>query len=125
MEPRQFLLVGEDQFWPTRLSEAIEPLGHLNTATLLKATQIVQENDYALIILDTTVIDEADAVEFIKRLRKIKPEARVLVVTASPSWTRAREVFRAGAVDYIKRSINIKELRDEVQLSLEKNLSHG
>jgi DNA-binding response OmpR family regulator len=61
-----------------------------------------------------------DAVLMVSRLRVQQPETRIVIATASPTWQRAREALRAGAADYVRKSLDEKGLRSKVQTVLER-----
>jgi FixJ family two-component response regulator len=43
----------------------------------------------------------------------------VVVITATPHWRIARALFRAGAADYVRKSQNRQEIRENVLHLLE------
>jgi len=55
----------------------------------------------------------------LSRLRAQQPEARIVIATTVPTWQRAREALRAGAADYIRKSLDEKELCSKIQAVLE------
>jgi len=73
-----------------------------------EAVQHTLQHGYDTMIVDAAVID--DVPFLISRLRAQQPQARIVVVTASPTWQRAREALQAGAVNYVHKSLNEKEL---------------
>jgi DNA-binding NarL/FixJ family response regulator len=46
----------------------------------------------------------------ISQIRALDPDTRVVVVSASLHWKIARAVFRAGATDYLYKSLNKEEI---------------
>jgi DNA-binding NtrC family response regulator len=82
------------------------------------AMDLVIEHDYAAIFIDA--VTAADFGLLTSRIRAQRPDARVIVVTASLTWKRAREAFRSGATDYVYRSIDRKELESSIAAALEK-----
>lgn len=57
-----------------------------------------------------------------KQLRAERWERRIVVLTASPTWKRARAVFEAGAMDYLPKTLTMMEMREAFQQSLNKPL---
>lgn len=87
------------------LKGAIPSLEKIASIQIVAGDQTIdlQENlFYDLAIVDASTIKRrlGDVVE---KLKENQPEAFRLVVTASPTWQRAREVFKAGADDYLKQ----------------------
>jgi len=109
--PINFLLIGrpEETGWSRILSQALAPWGALETVSEADATErIAQYRCHAIVIIDATAIENVPAL--VSRLRRQCPESRIVVATASPTWQRARDAFQAGAVDYIRKSWDSKEL---------------
>src|SRR5262245_28039015 len=73
-----------------------------------------------LYIIDNTYVE--DVPDVIRKIRKMDAGARVLVVTGSPTWTRARDALKAGAIDYVKKTMDVAELRSIMKLALMKML---
>jgi DNA-binding NarL/FixJ family response regulator len=53
-------------------------------------------------------------------IRAARPEVKIVVATMSPTWKRAREAFRVGASDYVRKSMNEAENRSLLEASLGK-----
>jgi DNA-binding NtrC family response regulator len=70
-----------------------------------------------LILVDATDVD--DVPTLVTALRWRQPDARILVGTAAQDWTTAREVLRAGALDYLDKAMAADELRLLFQRILE------
>ena len=119
----QFLLVNgsSDGFWKKKLEKALYELGSLeimsyNNQDLEKA----YDSRFGMIILDATVVEDIDKVVF--SLRSRHPNCRIVVITASPTWQRARQAFEAGAIDYLSKSLSLEELRETFAQILNKPL---
>jgi DNA-binding NarL/FixJ family response regulator len=114
-----FLLVGRTMGtqWSQVLQQALLPLGKLHIVPQDEAVPAVIQSDYDVIIIDAGEV--RDAALLASRLRARWPEARVVIATASPTWRRAREALRAGATDYIRKSLDEEELRSKIQAVLD------
>lgn len=99
-----FLLVaaGEGSPWAETVREAVGPLGELKTAAADDALSLVAAGDYSVVILDAGAA--VDPAALVAALRRAAPSVPLVVVTASPTWQSAKEVFMAGANDYIRKS---------------------
>jgi len=109
--PFDFLLISrpENTAWPLILSQALASLGTLKVVSESDAVRrIAQYQCKAVVIIDAAAIEDVPAL--IARLRRQCPKTLIVVATASPTWQRARDAFQAGAVDYIRRSWDSKEL---------------
>ncbi|MGB9724198.1 MAG: hypothetical protein ACPL7G_09925 [Chloroflexia bacterium] len=122
--PVRFLLISrpEDTGWPRILSQALAPLGRVETVSEKDAAErIVQYRCDAIVIVDAAIVEDVPAL--VSRLRRQCPESRIVVATASPTWQRARDAFQAGAVDYIRRSWDSQKLLNAIQEILGVSLS--
>jgi DNA-binding NarL/FixJ family response regulator len=113
-----FLLVSDkrETRWSTVLQRALSALGKLDIVGEREAVQAVVQSHRDLIIVDAGTVD--DAALLTSFLRTEQPEARIIVATASPTWQRAREAMQAGAADYIRKSLDEKELRSKIETVL-------
>jgi len=117
--PYTFLLVGKapGARWPMVLEQALAPLGQLYIVPEEKAVCVISERAYDVVLIDAGAV--RDVVQLVARLRAQQPRLRIVVVTASPTWQQSREVFRAGATDYLRKSLDKKKLRDQIRAVLE------
>lgn len=106
-----FLLINDshEHYWLQVLQKALCPLGALQIGTTNTILAGLLREHYDSIIVDATVVE--DAPDILSCILEQQPDAQIVVVTASPTWTRARAAFQAGAVDYIRKSMNPDELR--------------
>jgi len=110
----QFVLIGKTQArWSLVLAEALEFLGRLHVVSEQDAEQMDAWVDFDAIIIDAGTV--SDAIEMITRLRNRAPNARVVVATAAPTWQLARAALQAGAADYIRKSLDKKELGQAIK----------
>lgn len=114
-----FLLVGDsvDRQWRDILGEILTPLGRLEVTGEQAADERLSERSRRAVIIDAGAVDNFALLT--SRLRAHHPDARIIVVTASPSWEFAREAFRSGATDYLRKSVD----RQELSLTLEQALA--
>lgn len=113
-----FLLVGQETEtgWPLALQQAVAPLGKLDIVPEGKAVQAIIQRRYDLVILDAGHVRDVSGLTSCLRTRQ--PGLRVVVATTSPTWQRAREALKAGAVDYIRKSLDIEELGAKIEAVL-------
>ncbi|MCL4296501.1 MAG: response regulator [Anaerolineae bacterium] len=114
-----FLLIGEkaESQWPLVLEQALSPLGKLHIVSEQTVVKRGIHPDCDVIIIDAGVVE--DAVTLVSSLHQQQPQARIIVATASPTWQRAREMLKAGAADYIYKSLDEKQLQSEIRAVLE------
>jgi len=79
----------------------------------------VSERSYHIVILDLTLPD-ISGVQVLKRIKEIKPDIQVIIVTAVDTVGSAVESLKAGAFDFITKPIML----DDVVISIKKALRH-
>ena len=108
----RFLLVGngleKESGWARVLARALSSLGELNIVSEEEAVRLLVEDCLDAIIVDAGAV--GNVAKLVTRLRSRLPDVRVIVATASTTWQRAREVLKAGAAEYIRKSGNEAEL---------------
>lgn len=117
-----FLLVSNKPSaqWASILREALSPLGKLHIASEADALHKVLVQHYAAVIVDAGAVH--DVASITRDLCQRWPQARVVIATTSPTWKRAREALQAGATDYIRKSLDKKELYSEIKAMLSSSL---
>jgi DNA-binding NtrC family response regulator len=119
-ENARFLLINgsTDPYWVDLLTQALQPLGTLQVGVEQDMAALLRDAAYDLVIIDTSRVEKAT--RLIKRIHAEQPGARIVLMTASPTWARAREAFLAGAIDYTRKSLDPDEIRTVVQSALNK-----
>jgi DNA-binding NarL/FixJ family response regulator len=118
----KFLLVGNREESPSfySLLNALTALGELEILPESESTKEIAYSTFDLIIIDAAVLDSE--MTLISRILAQHPHARVVVLTASPTWRRAREALQAGAMDYLSKTLSEKEYLDKFKHILAINL---
>ncbi len=104
---------GNESTWSATLRESLVAFGRLKIIKDEEAATEIQRAHYDLIIVDATTVQEP--VKLVSRLHAYSTSIRFVVTSVTPTWQEAREVFRAGAVDYVRRSIDKEELLSVIQ----------
>ena len=84
-----------------------------------EALNHLYKESFSLIITDIKM-PEIDGMEFLKDVRAVNPNVRVIMVTAFPEVDRVVEAMRLGACDFILKPIDL----DIVVLSVKKALEN-
>lgn len=108
---KQILLVGSkpDAGWIGTLQESLDPWGELQVAAETEGLSRLSGQAYDLVIIDAAVVDNLNTL--VQSIRQVNPSVPVVVVTNSPTWQRARELFNFGASDYVRKSFEPRALR--------------
>lgn len=108
-----FLLVGNREESPSfyNLSNALTALGELQVLPEEEAMQQIAHSRYDMVIIDAAILDSE--MILISQILGQQPQSRILVLTASPTWRRAREALQAGAMDYLSKTMSEKDYLDK------------
>jgi len=89
----------------------------------IEAFSIIDKEIPDLILLDL-LMPKVSGFDFLKKLRSSKhtKDTPVIVVTASTDDENVDRIMRLGAVDYIKKPIDLKYIVDKVESVLEHNI---
>lgn len=84
--------------------------------TLNEANLILEEEDIDLVISDL-VLPDGNGIDFLKQVKRIKPEIPFLLITGHSTVDSAVEALKSGATDYITkpfRTVELKVLVDNI-----------
>jgi DNA-binding response OmpR family regulator len=82
-----------------------------------EAIDLATSQDFALVVLDR-MLPGRDGIAVLEELRKLKPEARVIMLTARTGVDDRVEGLDAGAVDYMTKPFAFDELAARVRAHL-------
>ncbi|MBN2752318.1 MAG: nitrogen regulation protein NR(I) [Rhodospirillaceae bacterium] len=124
MTPSTILVADDDRSIRTVLSQALARAGYEVRTTGNAATlwRWVQDGDGDLVITDVVMPDE-NGLDLIPRIKKLRPELRIIVMSAQNTLLTAVKATERGAFEYLPKPFDIKELVSVVQraLSIPKN----
>ena len=104
--------------WAQELSCILQPLGRLKLVPYEDFQLKKLSPSCELVIIDSSAVKSV--VMLIADLLQSDPQCRVIAMTASPTWQRARAAFEAGALDYLSKNLRPEELLECVRAVLEK-----
>lgn len=111
------LLDGHDDLrWLSVLQDVVSTLPGSVELGSVTDIQDVRWSDYDLVLLDAGAC--SDLVSAIGAIHAQDPSARVVVLSAAPTWKEARELMPAGAVDYARKSLDREDLLATLRRSL-------
>jgi DNA-binding response OmpR family regulator len=82
-----------------------------------EAIELATSQDFALVVLDR-MLPGRDGIAVLEELRKVKPDARVIMLTARAGVEDRVEGLDAGAVDYMTKPFAFDELAARVRAHL-------
>ena len=118
--PHTLLLITSDEsgVWPRVLRDALRPLGNLEILSRSAASDPLASDSEAVVIVDA--LDTDDLPGLLAHLKRRCPRAIVIVATASPTFSRARDAFKHGAADYIRKTLDQDALLRDVRRAIER-----
>jgi len=115
MESKPVLIVDDEKNIRLTLSQSLEPLGlELDTAVNgEEALAKLKEKNFGLILLDLRM-PGMDGMEVLRQVSRLRPDIRIIIITAHGTVDSAVEAMKLGAVDFIQKPFSPTEIRDLV-----------
>jgi putative two-component system response regulator len=85
----------------------------------LTALEDIDENDYDVLLTDLKM-PGLDGIELAEKVLQLRPDMRVIIMTAFSSMPSVIKALRLGVDNYILKPFNIKELLFQINKSMEK-----
>ena len=102
------------------LSDALESVGHkCQVATTIDEARDLLRKDGADIVVTDLVLGDRDGLDLIREAQAIDPFIAVVVVTGHGTVETAVEAMQLGAVDYLRKPVDLAGLRIRVNRALE------
>ena len=111
MNPGNILVADDDAAIRTVLSQALSRAGYDVRATGTASTlwSWVKAGDGDLVITDVVMPDE-NAFELLPRIKKLRPELPIIVMSAQNTFMTAIKASERGAYDYLPKPFDLREL---------------
>ena len=111
MTPPTVLIADDDRSIRTVLTQALGRSGYQVRCTGNAATlwRWVEDGEGDLVITDVVMPDE-NGLDLIPRIRRIRPELRVVVMSAQSTLMTAVKAAQRGAFEYLPKPFDLKEL---------------
>src|ERR1700751_463145 len=111
MTPPTVLVADDDRSIRTVLTQALGPSGSQVRSTGNAATlwRWVEDGEGDLVITDVVMPDE-NGLDLIPRIRKIRPDLRVVVMSAQSTLMTAVKATQPGAFEYLPKPFDLQEL---------------
>ncbi|MGH6988319.1 MAG: nitrogen regulation protein NR(I) [Stellaceae bacterium] len=124
MSAATILIADDDRAIRTVLSQALGRLGHDVRATGNAATlwHWIADGEGDLVITDVVMPDE-NGLDLIPRIKKLRPELRIIVMSAQNTLLTAVKATERGAFEYLPKPFDLRELVDTVGRALTARLA--
>lgn len=118
-DPRTILIADDDRAIRTVLSQALGRSGYQVRATSSASTlwRWVEDGEGDLVITDVVMPDE-NGLDLVPRIRRVRPELRIVVMSAQSTFMTAIKAAQRGAFEYLPKPFDLKELLAVVERAL-------
>src|SRR6478752_2259759 len=119
MTPPTILIADDDRSIRTVLTQALGRSGYQVRTTGNAATlwRWVAEGEGDLVITDVVMPDE-NGLDLIPRIKKLRPELRIIVMSAQNTLLTAVKATERGAFEYLPKPFDLRELVNVVERAL-------
>ncbi len=117
--PSTILVADDDRAIRTVLSQALGRLGHVVRTTSNAATlwRWVSDGEGDLVITDVVMPDD-NGLDMAPRIKKLRPELRIIVMSAQNTLLTAVKATERGAFEYLPKPFDLRELVSLVERAL-------
>ncbi|WP_424812128.1 nitrogen regulation protein NR(I) [Roseococcus sp. YIM B11640] len=118
-EARTILIADDDRAIRTVLSQALTRAGYNVRATSSASTlwRWVEDGEGDLVVSDVVMPDE-NGLDLLPRIKRVRPDLRVVVMSAQSTFTTAVKAAQRGAFEYLPKPFDLKELLNVVERAL-------
>ncbi|MCS6891468.1 MAG: nitrogen regulation protein NR(I) [Rhodovarius sp.] len=118
-ETRSILVADDDRAIRTVLSQALTRAGYHVRTTSSASTlwRWVEDGEGDLVITDVVMPDE-NGLDLLPRMKRVRPDLRVVVMSAQSTFTTAVKAAQRGAFEYLPKPFDLKELLAVVERAL-------
>jgi DNA-binding NtrC family response regulator len=122
MEKKAILIVDDEKNIRLTLSQAIQS-SEIDTETAVNAEEALEklkEKSFSLMLLDLR-LPGMSGMELLREVTNVRPDIKVIIITAYGTIESAVEAMKHGAVDYIQKPFSPDEIRELVSKVLHRD----
>ncbi len=119
MSASKILVADDDRAIRTVLTQALGRLGHevRTTGTAATLWNWIADGEGDLVITDV-IMPDANGLDLVPRIRKFRPDLRVIVMSAQSTLLTAVKATERGAFEYLPKPFDLRDLVTTVQRAL-------
>ncbi|MCP4721303.1 MAG: response regulator [Desulfobacteraceae bacterium] len=124
--PSKVLLVDDEKEFVQALSERLQmrDMGSVVAYDGKSALDLVQNDDPEVMIIDLKM-PEIDGMEILKRVKQVRPQIQIIVLTGHGSEQDRETCMDMGAFAYMQKPVDINLLSQTLKKAHERVLAHG
>ena len=113
----RILIVDDEESYSEALTLTLRSEGYNASGTTdpNKAVEMVQNGNYDLVISDL-IMPEINGVKLLKKIKTMKPETYVIILTAFGTIENAVEAMKYGAFNYVIKGSDVEQLIKEIEV---------
>jgi len=118
----KILVVEDEKEHLSFLTELFTLSGYLVTPVQsgFDAIEKLSDHDYNVVLTDL-VMPEMNGLELIEKIRELKKELPVIVISGHGNIELAVDAMKRGAFDFLKKPINIQSINERIEKAIEQN----
>ncbi len=112
-EDRSLIIVDDDRAFLQRMVRAMEQRGfHVRSAfTVMEGIDLVRQSPPAFAVIDLK-LEDGNGLDVIAELTRVRPNARIIVLTGYGNIATAVTAVKLGAVDYLAKPADADDVTD-------------
>ena len=95
-------------------------IGTIGCASGEEAVRLAKEHPFDVVILDIKMPGGMDGIETLREIKRIRPQAEVILLTGHASLETSVEGMKQGAYDYLLKPIRLEDLLEKLVQALER-----
>ena len=95
-------------------------IGTIGCASGEEAVRLAKQHQFDVVILDIKMPGGMDGIETLREIKRIRPEAAVILLTGHASLETSVEGMKQGAYDYLLKPIRLEDLLEKLVQALER-----